>query len=54
MLYQLKTLRKLSGLSQIEMAEKLNVALGTFRNWEQCLNMPQDVQTLKKWPTFST
>jgi len=48
MLYQLKTLRKLSGLSQIEMAEKLNVALGTYRNWEQCLNMPQDVSNIKE------
>lgn len=48
MLYELKNIRKSSGYTQAAMAEKLDVPLSTYRNWEQCLNAPQDIEMLKK------
>lgn len=48
MLYELKNIRKSSGYTQSRMAEILNVPLSTYRNWEQCLNAPQDIEMLKK------
>lgn len=47
MLYELKSIRKASGLSQVEAAKKLDVPLGTYRNWEQLIYMPRDNSTLK-------
>lgn len=34
-------------MSQVEAAKKLDVPLGTYRNWEQQLYMPRDNSTLK-------
>lgn len=48
MLYELKNIRTKNGLSRKEAAEKLNTPFNTYRNWEQCLNMPQDKTMLKK------
>lgn len=48
MLFELKNIRKMSGLSQANAAKELNVPLGTYRNWEQCLNMPQQNEKLKQ------
>ena len=48
MLYELKNIRKASGYTQASMADKLGVPLGTYRNWEQCLYAPQDIEMLKK------
>lgn len=48
MLYELKNIRKASGLSQAEAAKKFDVPLGTYRNWEQCIYMPRDNSTIKK------
>lgn len=48
MLYELKSLRKQSGLSQVEAAGLFGVPLSTYRNWEQCKNMPRDNETLKR------
>ncbi len=48
MLYELKNIRKASGYTQRGMAEVLNIPLGTYRNWEQCLYAPQDIEMLKK------
>lgn len=48
MLFELKNIRKKSGLSQANAAKELNVPLGTYRNWEQCLNMPQQNEKLKQ------
>ena len=47
MLYELKSIRKASGLSQVEAAKRLGVPLGTYRNWEQRIYMPRDNSTLK-------
>ncbi len=48
MLYELKNIRKSSGYTQSRMAGILDVPLSTYRNWEQCLNAPQDIEMLKK------
>ena len=48
MLFELKNIRKMSGLSQANAAKELNVPLGTYRNWGQCLNMPQQNEKLKQ------
>lgn len=45
MLAQLKETRKARGISQVQAAADLGVPLGTYRNWEQCRNMPQDLDT---------
>ena len=42
MLYELKTIRKKSGLSQEDAADQLGVPIGTYRNWEQLKTMPRD------------
>lgn len=42
MLFELKTIRKKSGLSQEEAADQLGVPIGTYRNWEQLKTMPRD------------
>ena len=47
MLFELKNIRKASGLSQVEAAKRLDVPLGTYRNWEQCIYMPRDNAQLK-------
>lgn len=48
MLYELKAIRKKSGISQKDAAEQFNVPLSTYRNWEQRKNMPRDNETLKQ------
>ena len=48
MLYELKTIRKQKGISQVNTAEALGVPLGTYRNWEQCISMPRDNAMLKQ------
>lgn len=48
MLYELKTIRKQKGLSQVNAAKALDVPLGTYRNWEQCISMPRDNAMLKQ------
>lgn len=48
MLYELKNLRKASGFTQANMAEKLGVPLGTYRNWEQGIYAPQDISLIKQ------
>lgn len=48
MLYELKNIRKSSGYTQAGMASAIDVPLSTYRNWEQCLNAPQDIEMLKK------
>lgn len=48
MLYELKRLRKAAGLSQAAAAEEFGVPLGTYRNWEQCVNAPRDNALLKR------
>ncbi len=40
MLFELKRIRKEAGLTQKDVAEKLGVPLGTYRNWEQLKNVP--------------
>lgn len=47
MLYELKSVRKASGMSQAEAAKKLGVPIGTYRNWEQLIYMPRDNSTLR-------
>ncbi len=52
MLYELKRIRKASGLSQVEAAAHFGVPLGTYRNWEQCIYMPRENKTLLKIARF--
>lgn len=52
MLYELKNVRKASGVSQSEAAEKFGVPLSTYRNWEQCKNMPRDNDTIREMATY--
>ena len=47
MLYELKKIRKQSGLSQAEAASLFNVPLNTWRGWEQCKHIPKDNAMLK-------
>ena len=42
MLFELKAIRKKSGLSQEAAAKQLGVPLNTYRNWEQLKTMPRD------------
>jgi repressor LexA len=48
MLYELKEARKRKGYSQADAAKALDVPLGTYRNWEQCISMPRDNAMLKR------
>ena len=48
MLYELKAIREQSGKSRKQAAEELNVPFNTYRNWEQCVNMPRDNEVLKR------
>lgn len=48
MLYNLKEIREQSGKSRRQAAEELGVPFNTYRNWEQCVNMPRDNQILKR------
>lgn len=41
MLFELKRIREESGLKQKQVAEALNISLGTYRNWEQLRSIPQ-------------
>lgn len=52
MLYELKKVRKASGVSQVEAAERFGVPLSTYRNWEQCKNMPRDNSTIKEMADY--
>lgn len=52
MLYELKKIRLNSGLSRKEAAEKLGVPFNTYRNWEQCVNMPRDNKVIKSVADF--
>lgn len=54
MLYELKNIRKSSEkkISQAEAAREFNVPLGTYRNWEQCVNMPRDNKIIKRIADF--
>lgn len=51
-MYELKKARKASGVSQVEAAEKFGVPLSTYRNWEQCKNMPRDNSTIKEMADY--
>ena len=48
MLYELKSIREKSGRSRGQAAKDLGVSLNTYRNWEQCVNMPRDKKMMKK------
>lgn len=48
MLDQLMAIRKEKGLSRKQAASELGVELGTYRNWEQRVNMPRNNEMLKK------
>ena len=48
MLYNLMETRKRAGLSRKEAAELFGVQLGTYRNWEQCVNAPRDNAKVKQ------
>ena len=48
MLYNLMELRKRAGLTRKQAAEMFGVQLGTYRNWEQCVNAPRDNATVKR------
>lgn len=52
MLYELKSVRKSHGVSQVEAAEKFGVPLSTYRNWEQCKNMPRDNSAIKEMADY--
>lgn len=52
LLYELKSIRKRSGLKQEQAAEQLHVPLGTYRNWEQCKNAPKSATELKRVADF--
>ncbi len=52
MLYELKDIRLKSGLSRKDAAEALNVPFNTYRNWEQCVNMPRDNKVIKDIADF--
>ena len=43
----LKSLRKNSNMTQVQLAEKINVAQGTIANWERGVREP-DMETIKK------
>ena len=43
----LKDIRKRVGLTQLQLAEKIGLSLGTIRNWEQGVNVP-------KYPAMKT
>lgn len=47
-LYELMNIRKAKGITRKQAAEQLGVQLGTYRNWEQCVNMPRDNSVLKQ------
>lgn len=46
MLSRLKRIREKSGVSQNQAAEDIGIPIGTYRNWEQCRNVPHDHETL--------
>ena len=48
MLYELKKIRKAKGLNQAQAAAIFETPLGTYRNWEQCINIPKDKTMLKR------
>lgn len=48
MLYELKSIRERSGKSRKQAASDLGVSLNTYRNWEQCVNMPRDNKIIKQ------
>lgn len=48
MLYGLKELRQSAGFSRRQVADDLNIPLGTYRNWEQCVNMPHGKDANRK------
>lgn len=52
MLYELKTVRTRSGLSQEEAADQLGVPIGTYRNWEQLKSMPRNRADLPRIAQF--
>lgn len=37
---QIKQIRQATGLSQAQFARKINIDVGTLRNWEQCRREP--------------
>lgn len=52
MLYELKKIRKEKGVSQVNAALQFDVPLSTYRNWEQCKNMPRDNAKIKEIADF--
>ena len=52
MLMNLKSIRLSRGLSRKFVAEALNVPVGTYRNWEQCVSKPQNAEALKAVADF--
>ena len=52
MLFELKTIRKKSGLSQEEAAEQFGVPLNTYRNWEQLKTMPRNRADIPRLAAF--
>lgn len=52
MLFELKNIRKRSGLSQEDAAKQLDVPIGTYRNWEQLKTMPRNRGDLPKLARF--
>ena len=52
MLRELKNIRKAHGVSQVEAADRFGVPLSTYRNWEQCKNMPRDSSAIKEMAEY--
>lgn len=48
MLYELKEIRQKAGISRKQAAEELSIPFNTYRNWEQCVNMPRDNKIIKQ------
>lgn len=46
-LKKLKTIRKQSGETQAEVADAIDVPLGTYRNWEQLIHSPRTEELIK-------
>lgn len=52
MLYELKEIRRQSGLTQIDAAERLGVSINTYRNWEQLKAAPRTMVEVRRVADF--